>query len=587
MAAKAQRIHFIGTHAGGSLAGSFEVYHYAAGTNTDKDVWSDRDKNTTLAQPVTADAQGFVSFFADGLYKFVIKDTDGNTLATMDDYQVADATLVDLTEGTAIASASTLTIPAAGRWFHVTGSTTINDFSGTQEYIWLIFDGAVQLTHSASLILKDSRNYTTTANDVIQFFNEGSDIWRMGAVLTSEGGVEGRKGTDIASASSLTLPSDGDYFDVTGTTGITALSTRGEGAIVTLHFDSTPMLTHNASSLILQDGKDYVSKAGDELTFRSLGSGNWAEIGRKTNQEFGRLFTGPSSVGSGSTLSHSGTVTTAGSGAGDANVSGVKFYTALTLSAGDTYTVPTGEHGVVLIAEESITINGTIDASGAGSSGGSGGSGGAGGGGNGGAGGSGRDGHHQPAGGGGGGYTDGGGGSGAAGGSGGNFVVAGLIHTAGGAGGGASTAGTAASQQTGSLGMLDFPCGGWIKLGAAGGGGGGGGSGGTSGGGAGGAGGAGGGAIVLIAPTITLGSASTLNTSGSNGSNGGGHQSMDAGGGGGGGGGSAANIYIICRSFTDNGATFTQTAGSGGNASEGNGDGGAGVAGTKEIVVLA
>lgn len=91
----------------------------------------------------------------------------------------------------------------------------------------------------------------------------------------------GAKGVAIASAATLTLTDDGDYFDVTGTTAVTAISARRAGARVTLQFSGALTLTHNATSLILQGSTNLTTAAGDVLTFVSEGSGNWRELGRR------------------------------------------------------------------------------------------------------------------------------------------------------------------------------------------------------------------------------------------------------------------------------------------------------------------
>jgi len=43
------------------------------------------------------------------------------------------------------------------------------------------------------------------------------------------------KGADIASATALTLGTDGNAFDVTGTTTITSIGTQGIGSHVNIH----------------------------------------------------------------------------------------------------------------------------------------------------------------------------------------------------------------------------------------------------------------------------------------------------------------------------------------------------------------
>ncbi|MBT6053159.1 MAG: hypothetical protein HOJ31_10335 [Anaerolineae bacterium] len=83
------------------------------------------------------------------------------------------------------------------------------------------------------------------------------------------------KGSDIASASALTLGSDGNYFDVTGTTTITSISTLGIGRVVRLHFDGILTLTHHATNLVLPGGANITTAAGDEFTFVEYASGDW------------------------------------------------------------------------------------------------------------------------------------------------------------------------------------------------------------------------------------------------------------------------------------------------------------------------
>lgn len=308
-----------------------------------------------------------------------------------------------------------------------------------------------------------------------------------------------------------------EFFNINGTTGaITTLLTRltGSGAFKAI-------LTHANTA---------------DRTY-TLPNFNWDFL-------TGTVFKGPTSCGSGSTRSHEGSVTVSSNG----NYSGIHFYTDFTLNSGVTMTVPAGTRRLIIIASETITINGTINASGAGASGyiadsftvepGS----------------------DQP----GGGSTanvsrlttlDG--------------TGTGLSYYQAGVTGGAVRYGssliqaggaTAGTQVTGSA-VLPVHL--WME--ACGGGAGAGESHETGIGNAGQAGGAGGGSLVLIAPTIVLASTATLNTSGSNGASGSG-------------GGGAGNVYITARSFTDNGCTFTQTAGTAGG-----GGGGAGAAGVKQI----
>ncbi len=83
------------------------------------------------------------------------------------------------------------------------------------------------------------------------------------------------KGSDIASATALALGTDGNYFDVTGTTAITSIGTVSVGSEVTLQFDGALTLTHHVTNLVLPGGVNIVTSAGDHATFREYDTGLW------------------------------------------------------------------------------------------------------------------------------------------------------------------------------------------------------------------------------------------------------------------------------------------------------------------------
>lgn len=182
MATFGQLVQFGPFFSSGSLC-TLKVYHYTAGTTTLLDVYTDRAKTTTAAQPVESDANGIASFYADGLFKFRIDgSTDGvnfSTLYTYDNWSVADASGAFAGEGAAITSASTLTLGTDGNQFHVSGSTgPITAISGTQPEVTLIFDSTPTLTHSGNLILANSVDVVVFAGLVMKFMFEGSGVWR-------------------------------------------------------------------------------------------------------------------------------------------------------------------------------------------------------------------------------------------------------------------------------------------------------------------------------------------------------------------------------------------------------------------------
>ncbi len=73
------------------------------------------------------------------------------------------------------------------------------------------------------------------------------------------------KGADIASAATLVLGTDGNYFDVTGSTGPITAITVPAGMLFMLQFDSTPTLNHHATNLNLPGGANRTAVAGDRI----------------------------------------------------------------------------------------------------------------------------------------------------------------------------------------------------------------------------------------------------------------------------------------------------------------------------------
>lgn len=93
----------------------------------------------------------------------------------------ADALAALWEKGSDIASAGTISVGEGG-FFHVTGTTGITDIDpGTDKagrLFWLEFDGIVTVTHSATLILPNGKNFATAAGDILGFVSEGSDAVR-------------------------------------------------------------------------------------------------------------------------------------------------------------------------------------------------------------------------------------------------------------------------------------------------------------------------------------------------------------------------------------------------------------------------
>jgi len=88
--------------------------------------------------------------------------------------------------------------------------------------------------------------------------------------------IQWSQGADVASATALAVLTDGNYFDVTGTTTITSINTTGGvGTQIKLHFDGALTLTHDATDLFLPGGANITTAAGDEAEFIEYATGKY------------------------------------------------------------------------------------------------------------------------------------------------------------------------------------------------------------------------------------------------------------------------------------------------------------------------
>jgi len=198
-------------------------------------------------------------------------------------------------QGADVASANALTLGNDGNAFDITGTTTINTIAtqGVGTRVTLQFDGILQLTHSADLVLPTGSNITTAAGDIAVFYEYASGDWRCetytradGTALSADaallldgstqmtGPVKMAQGSDVASANNMTLGNDGNFFDITGTTTINTIATKAVGTRVTLQFDGILQLTHSAD-LVLPTGANITTAAGDIASFYEYATGDW------------------------------------------------------------------------------------------------------------------------------------------------------------------------------------------------------------------------------------------------------------------------------------------------------------------------
>ena len=80
--------------------------------------------------------------------------------------------------------------------------------------------------------------------------------------------MQTEKGGDLTSASPLVIDTDGDYFDVTGTTNFAAMTVAANRQF-TLQFEGVLMMTHHATNLDLPSEANITTAAGDVAIFQS------------------------------------------------------------------------------------------------------------------------------------------------------------------------------------------------------------------------------------------------------------------------------------------------------------------------------
>jgi hypothetical protein len=173
------------------------------------------------------------------------------------------------------------------------GFNNTTDGSGSEILIppnvqYVIGVDAVEVVH-LPLGSNPSVTYTAGTNTITFYLAQGSSGDGLDSLavdtLTSQNGTDAivfgvgvglAKGADVASAAELPILTDGNYFDVTGTTTITSIATTGNiGTVIRLQFDGILTLTHHATDLILPSGANITTAVGDVAEFVEYAAGDW------------------------------------------------------------------------------------------------------------------------------------------------------------------------------------------------------------------------------------------------------------------------------------------------------------------------
>ena len=260
---------------GSDVGSGWQLFFYDTGTTDAKDTFSDSALTTANANPVVADSAGRFGdiFLETGTYRVILKDADdteiwdadpvdgstGNSgavrsITESDTLTVSDSTKVIAVDASGGAVTVTLLAAAtAGDGFEV----IVKKVDSSASAVTIDGNGAETIDGAATMILPNQYDTAQLRCDASAWHSIGKDVGGFGRAFVWA------KGSDIASASPLVLGTDGNYFDVTGTTGFAAITVRA-GTLFMLQFDGALTLTHGAT-LDLPGEADITTAAGDRL----------------------------------------------------------------------------------------------------------------------------------------------------------------------------------------------------------------------------------------------------------------------------------------------------------------------------------
>lgn len=151
--------------------------------------------------------------------------------------------------------------------------TAVTDNSGWSQLTVTHLDSNGTLSDTDTLIISFTRSGDAGAG-LAAVVNDPTP--QLGGFLDANSNqIRQAKGANVSSASTLTLGNDGNSFDITGTTTITSIATKGVGTMVVLQFNETLTLTHHATDLILPGGANITTAAGDVALFYEYATGDW------------------------------------------------------------------------------------------------------------------------------------------------------------------------------------------------------------------------------------------------------------------------------------------------------------------------
>ena len=245
--------------------------------------------------------------------------------------------------GTMAIRASALTGGASGYIKHELGGIEA-DISAVAIGDIVVGTGTGSMALVTSTGHSDGDVLTRQADGSVDYESPSADIVgdttpQLGGFLDPNSNYIGKaKGGDIASADPLVVGTDGDYFDVTGTTNFSAMTVTANRLFV-LQFDGVLTMTHHATNLDLPGEANITTAVGDSMICFSTGS-NTVQVVNYTKADGTAVAVGTVTHENGGTEADLSAVAdgdvVVGTGTGTMGLeSGATFRTTVGLGTGD------------------------------------------------------------------------------------------------------------------------------------------------------------------------------------------------------------------------------------------------------------
>jgi hypothetical protein len=225
---------------------SAKAYYWSdVGASSPLDTYSDAELTSANTNPVVADGTtgAFPAIYLQAKRYWVTVTTSAGVALTQYNRGPVDG-YVTLVEST---SAPSPTYKLMYWYDTTTGNLKRRNAANSA---WLDLGGIDSLLNAASV----TEQLTGTATDKSSTPDSVAALWQ--------------RGTDIASAGTLSLPaSGGGVYNITGTATINGISSAQGGRSVKLRFAGALTLTHNGTSFILPGAANITTVAGDMAEF--------------------------------------------------------------------------------------------------------------------------------------------------------------------------------------------------------------------------------------------------------------------------------------------------------------------------------